>query len=58
MNNDGRVDEWVEKLLELERNRAAVEILRPATRAWAETFDWKLVAEEYRTMYRDVLGRG
>ena len=58
MNNDGRVDEWVEKLLELERNRAAVEILRPATRAWAEKFDWKIIAEDYRAMYRAVLARG
>lgn len=56
---DGRdVDEWVEKLLELERNRGAVERMRPATRAWAEKFDWKRIAEEYRAMYRDVQARG
>ena len=58
MGADRDVEEWVEKLLGLERNRDVAERLRPATRAWAETFDWKLVAEEYRTMYRDVLGRG
>ena len=58
MGADRDVEEWVEKLLWLERNRDVAERLRPATRAWAETFDWKLVAEEYRTMYRDVLGRG
>ena len=58
LSNDRRVDEWVEKLLGLERNRAAAEQLRPATRAWAEKFDWKRIAGEYRAMYRDVLARG
>ncbi|NCD23887.1 MAG: glycosyltransferase family 1 protein [Spartobacteria bacterium] len=58
MSNDRHVDEWVDKLLELERNRDVAEQMRPATRAWAEQFDWKLIAEEYRAMYRDVLERG
>ena len=57
-SNDRNVDEWVEKLLELERNRDAAEQLRPATRAWAERFDWKIVAGQYREMYRRVLARG
>ena len=58
LSNDRNVEEWVEKLLELERNRDVAEAMRPATRAWAEKFDWKLIAEEYRAMYRDVLARG
>ena len=58
MSNDRNADEWVEKLLWLEQNRDATERLRPATRAWAEKFDWKLIAEEYRAMYRDLLARG
>ena len=58
LSNDRREDEWVEQLLGLERNRGAAEALRPATRAWAERFDWKLIAEEYRVLYRDVLARG
>ncbi len=57
MSNDRNVDEWVEKLLWLERNRDVAERMRPATRAWAERFDWKLIAEQYRAMYRDVLAR-
>jgi glycosyltransferase involved in cell wall biosynthesis len=57
MSNDRNVDEWVEKLLWLERNRDVAEGMRPATRAWAERFDWKLIAEQYRAMYRDVLAR-
>ena len=58
MSPDRCVEEWVEKLNGLERNRDAAERLRPATRAWAERFDWRLVAEQYRVMYRDVLARG
>lgn len=58
MSNDRNVDEWVEKLLWLEHNRDVAERLRPATRAWAEKFDWKIMAEDYRAMYRQVLARG
>jgi microcin C transport system permease protein len=31
--------------------------MRPATRAWAERFDWKVIAEEYQAMYRGVGAR-
>ncbi len=58
MSNERNVDEWVEKLLWLEQNRDVAERLRPATRAWAERFDWKIIAEDYRAMYRLVLARG
>ena len=58
MNNARNVDEWVEKLLELEKNREITEKMRPKTRLWAENFDWKLIAEQYRAMYREVLARG
>lgn len=57
MSNDLHADEWVEKLLWLEKNRDVTERMRPATRAWAERFDWKIIAEDYRAMYRDVLSR-
>lgn len=57
MSNDLHADEWVEKLLWLEKNRDVAERMRPATRAWAERFDWKIIAEDYRAMYRDVLSR-
>jgi glycosyltransferase involved in cell wall biosynthesis len=58
MGSDRDVDAWVEKLLWMERNRDEVERMRPATRAWAERFDWRLMAREYREMYRQVLARG
>ncbi|NLB65649.1 MAG: glycosyltransferase family 4 protein [Lentisphaerae bacterium] len=55
MSNDRNVDQWVEKLLWLEQNRDVAERMRPATRAWAERFDWKIIAEDYRAMYRELL---
>ena len=58
LSNDRNAEEWVEKLLWLERNRDVAERMRPATRLWAERFDWKIIAEEYRRMYREVLARG
>jgi len=58
MSNERHVDEWVEKLLWLEQNREVAERMRPASRAWAERFDWKLIAEEYRAMYRELVERG
>lgn len=57
VSDERRVEEWVEKLLWLERNRDWLEALRPRTRAWAERFDWKIIAEEYRAAYAEVLGR-
>ena len=57
VSDERRVDEWVEKLLWLERNRGWLEALRPRTRAWAERFDWKIIAEEYRAVYAEVLRR-
>ena len=56
-SDERRVDEWVEKLLWLERNRDWLESIRPHTRAWAERFDWKNIAEDYRAAYAKVLGR-
>lgn len=58
LSNDRNADEWVEKLLWLERNRDTAERLRPATRAWAENFDWRRIAAQYRELYRAVLARG
>ena len=58
LSNDRNVDEWVEKLLWLEQNRDVAERLRPATRAWAEKFDWAIIADDYRAMYREMLARG
>ena len=57
VSNERRVDEWVEKLLWLERNRDWLGALRPRTRAWAERFDWKNIADEYRAADTEVLGR-
>lgn len=58
MSNDRNRDEWVERLLWLEQNRHVVEQMRPATRVWAAKFDWRIIAEQYRAMYRDLLAKG
>lgn len=53
---DGKnVDEWVERIVDLSKNRARLAALRPAVRAWAEQFSWDRIAEQYRELYRDVL---
>ena len=57
LSNDRNVDEWVEKLIWLEQNRDVAERMRPATRAWAERFDWRIIAGEYRATYRRVVER-
>ena len=56
MPQDACADDWVDRLLELERDRETLEAMRPATRAWAERFDWQLIAEDYRALYRELLG--
>lgn len=55
MPSDATTDDWVDKLLELERDRSALEFLRPGTRAWAEGFDWNIIAGEYLKMYKELL---
>ena len=55
MSDEHRIDEWVEKLLWLERNRNWLEDVRPRTRAWAERFDWSVVKEDYLATYQKVM---
>jgi hypothetical protein len=56
VSDERRVDEWVEKLVGLERDRDWLESLRPRTRAWAEQFDWSRLAVDYHAAYAKVLG--
>lgn len=51
---DAHPDDWVDCLLELERNRANLDAKRLPARQWAEQFDWSIIAEEYRAMYRTM----
>lgn len=49
---DGRhVDEWVDRLVALARNRQALHDMRGAVRAWAERFDWTAVAPEWAALH-------
>lgn len=43
-------------MMELEHKRNVLESMRSATRAWAERFDWQIIAEDYRALYRELLG--
>ena len=54
MPADADVDDWVDRLLVLERGRECLEEWRPTVRKWAEGFDWRKISEEYKTMYRDL----
>ena len=56
MPQDASADDWADRLMELERDRNVLESMRPATRAWAERFDWQIIAEDYRALYREQLG--
>lgn len=54
MPPEASVDDWTDRLLEFERNRALLEAMRIPSRAWAERLDWKRIAKEYRMMYRGL----
>lgn len=56
MPADASVDDWVEQLSEFERDRNRLESMRGTTRAWAERYDWNIIAERYLAMYRELLG--
>lgn len=49
------VDEWVARLEQMHRDRAALAARRPAVRAWAETLSWRAVAPQFAAMYRHVM---
>jgi glycosyltransferase involved in cell wall biosynthesis len=48
-------DEWVDLLRDLAGHRERVENVRLRVRAWAERFNWRTMAEEYRAVYRAAL---
>lgn len=49
-----KVDEWVDLIVSLSRNREDLFARRARVRVWAERFDWHRLAEEYREVYRRV----
>ncbi|MBP5786199.1 MAG: glycosyltransferase family 4 protein, partial [Kiritimatiellae bacterium] len=51
---DASTNDWVDRLWKLERNRDWLEARRPSTRQWAEKFDWHMIAEQYRAIYREL----
>lgn len=54
---DGKnVEEWASLLVELARDRRKLEAFRAPVRAWADRFSWRIIVEQYRSLYRDLLG--
>lgn len=54
MPADASASDWADRLLALERNRDGLDAMRGPTRQWAKHFDWGIIAEDYRAMYRDL----
>jgi glycosyltransferase involved in cell wall biosynthesis len=52
---DKRVDEWVDQIMALARNRDTLNTFRPRVRTWAERFDWRIIADQYRALYASLL---
>lgn len=53
--DEKRVDEWVDQILYLSRQREVLERKRPAVRAWAERFDWSHIAQQYHGVFNRLL---
>lgn len=51
-----KMDEWVDVLKDLAVSREHLWAMRPKVRAWAERFDWRIVAKQYVALYERVLG--
>ena len=58
MPPDATPDDWVDRLLALEQDRAPLFAAHAPARAWAERFDWAKIAEGYKTLYRELETRG
>jgi glycosyltransferase involved in cell wall biosynthesis len=54
MPPDSAPDDWADRLLSLERDRAPLHAARAPARVWAERFDWTKIAEDYRALYREL----
>ena len=56
MENDGKTEAWVDRLLWLEKNRSTLEPMRTDVRKWAETLDNYKIAPQYEALYANLLG--
>jgi glycosyltransferase involved in cell wall biosynthesis len=53
--DDKNVDEWVEVLSSLARDRDRLAAMRQPVRQWAGRFDWKRMADDYRAVYARLI---
>ena len=49
------VDEWVDRLVTMARDRQSLHAMRGAVRAWAERFDWTAVVSDYRAFHQQAM---
>jgi glycosyltransferase involved in cell wall biosynthesis len=47
-------DDWVQTITRLAETPDELERLRSAVRAWAERFDWSIIAPQFFALYRDA----
>ena len=45
------VDDWCRKLRDISADRGRLVRMRAETRAWAERFDWRIIAKQYKQVY-------
>ncbi len=48
-------DEWVDRIVELARNKERVCAKAPQVRRWAEQLSWTRIAAQYRSLYDEAL---
>lgn len=51
-----KLNDWVDRLRELAKNRNQLETMRPRVRAWAQSLDWHTVAGHYHSFYQELKG--
>lgn len=54
MPADATADDWGDRLVAFEKDRGTLAAMRGLARTWAEKFDWTVIAEDYRAMYRNL----
>lgn len=48
------MDEWIDVIVDLAKNRAKLNENRPMVRSWAEKLSWTSVTPQYHAMYRNA----
>lgn len=49
------VDEWVERIISLARERDLLDSMRAGVRSRAEAFDWRVIARQYEALFSQIV---